>query len=130
MAATSAPPAPTSSATRGDHVSASQPASGPPIGVEPRKTIEYSAITRPRISGVTASCSAEFTPAANVTLTAPSGTRTTAASSMVGATASSRMSTPNSPDERTSSRLLTRPRAPATSAPTTEPIPIAIISDA
>ena len=29
-----------SSANRGDHVSASQPASGPPIGVEPRKTIE------------------------------------------------------------------------------------------
>ena len=40
------------------------------------------------------------------------------------------MSTPKSADERTSSRLLTRPRAPATSAPSTEPIPIAIISAA
>ena len=39
-AAASAAAAPTSSAIRGDHVSASQPASGPPIGVEPRKTIE------------------------------------------------------------------------------------------
>ena len=33
----------------------SQPAIGPPIGVEPRKTIEYSAITRPRCDGFAAS---------------------------------------------------------------------------
>ncbi len=31
---------PMTSAARGDHASASHPLSGPPIGVEPRKTIE------------------------------------------------------------------------------------------
>ena len=66
--------APASRPARGPATSASQPTSGAPIGVEPRKTIEYSDITRPRMVGSTAICSALFTPAANVTLAAPSGT--------------------------------------------------------
>ena len=53
-----APRRPPSSPARGPATSASQPTSGAPIGVEPRKTTEYSAITRPRIVGSTAICSA------------------------------------------------------------------------
>ena len=59
---------------RGPAALESQPVIGPPIGVEPMKTTEYSAMTRPRISGATVSCSAEFMPAAKVTLSAPTGT--------------------------------------------------------
>jgi hypothetical protein len=71
-----------------------------------------------------------LTPAAKVTLAAPSGTRAAAATSIVGASASTRMKAPNAPHETTSSLLLTLPRAPATSAPSTEPTPIAVIRPA
>lgn len=65
----------------------SQPAIGPPIGVEPRKTVEYSAITRPRICGSAASCNEALAPAAKATLAAPSGTSTSASTASVGAAA-------------------------------------------
>ena len=51
-AAASAAIAPSAIPARGPATSASQPTSGAPIGVEPRKTTEYSAITRPRMAGV------------------------------------------------------------------------------
>lgn len=73
---------------RGPACSASRPTSGAPIGVEPRKTTEYSAITRPRI-GPAASCSEELTPAANVTLAAPVSASTTICTAWVGAIAAS-----------------------------------------
>jgi hypothetical protein len=42
-------------AALGVATSDSQPAIGPPIGVVPRKTVEYRAITLPRIEGSAAS---------------------------------------------------------------------------
>ena len=91
-------------------------------------TIEYSAITRPRMTGSTAICSALFTPAANVTDAAPSGIRAAICSGKVGAIAASSIEVPNSVEETTSSRGDTRPRAPAASAPATEPTPMAAVS--
>jgi hypothetical protein len=49
--ATRAAVADSKSDARGPATSASAPAMGPPIGVVPRKTTEYSAITRPRMLG-------------------------------------------------------------------------------
>jgi len=121
---------PTSNPARGPAVSAIQPTSGAPTGVEPRKTTEYSAITRPRIAGSTASCSVEFTPAAKVTVTIPSGISAAICSGSVGAAAAASMNSPNAADAHTSSFESTRPRAPASSAPITEPTPIAVVSSA
>ena len=101
--------------------SASQPTSGAPIGVEPRKTTEYSAITRPRMVGSTWICSAEFTPAAKVTDAAPNGISARICNSNVGAAAASSIEIPKASDDTTSSPGETRPRAPAASAPATEP---------
>ena len=98
-AAVMAAAAPASSPARGPAAPASQPTSGAPIGVEPRKTIEYSAMTRPRMAGATAICRAELTPAANVTLAAPSGTRAAIWSARVGAAAASSSETPKASEE-------------------------------
>ena len=127
---TSAASPPTSSPARGPAVSAIQPMIGAPIGVEPRKTTEYSAMTRPRIAGSDASCSDELTPAAKVTLAAPSGTSVATCSAKAGAPAAASVSAPNAIDEPANSHTLTRPRAPAASAPSTEPTPRALVSAA
>src|SRR5262249_44445156 len=111
-AAINAAAAPATSPARGPALSASQPISGAPIGVEPRKTIEYSAIARARMTGSTAICSEEFTPAAKVTDAAPKGTRARTCNGRVGATAASSIATPNSVEATISSRGVTRPRAP------------------
>jgi len=126
----SAASAPTISPARGPYACASQPMAGAPIGVEPRNTTEYSDITRPREALLAASCSEEFTPAANVTLAAPSGARISACMSSVGASAAPSSAAPNSSAEPASSAGVTRLRAPAASAPQTEPIPIAVVSSA
>jgi hypothetical protein len=126
----SAASAPSTRPARGPYSCASQPTSGAPIGVEPRNTTEYSDITRPREGPSAASCSEEFTPAANVTLAAPSGARTSACASSVGAAAAASSAAPNSSAEPASSRGVTRLRAPAASAPQTEPMPIAVVSSA
>src|SRR3954469_10149264 len=73
---------------------------------------------------------AEFTPAANVTLAAPSGTRAASSSGKLGATAASSMMAPNEQAATVRMRGLTRPRAPEASAPATEPTPIAAVSAA
>jgi hypothetical protein len=122
--------APSTSPARGPYACASQPTSGAPIGVEPRKTTEYSDITRPREGPSAASCSDELTPAANVTLAAPSGARIRACSRSVGASAASSSAMPNSAAEPASSPGVTRLRAPDASAPHTEPMPIAVVSSA
>jgi hypothetical protein len=85
-------------------------------------------MTRPRSIGSAASWSDEFTPAANVTLAAPSGTSATACHVSVGAMAASSSAPPNSAALSTISRGLTRPRAPVASAPSTEPTPITAVS--
>lgn len=100
------------------------------MGVEPMKTTEYSAMMRPRRWSGAASCSDEFTPAAKVTLAAPSGTRATACSAMLGAAAAASSDSPKSAAATTSSRGETVPRAPEASAPATEPTPIALVSSA
>jgi hypothetical protein len=87
-------------------------------------------MTRPREGPAAASCSDEFTPAANVTLAAPSGARNSAWRSSVGAAAAASSPAPNSSADPASSRGVTRLRAPAASAPQTEPMPIAVVSSA
>jgi hypothetical protein len=121
---------PSSRPARGPAASASQPTSGAPIGVEPRNTTEYSAITRPRSAGPAPSCSDELTPAAKVTLAMPSGTSASAWSVSVGASAASSWAAPKSAAETVSSPGPVRLRAPAASAPRTEPMPIALVSSA
>jgi len=118
---------PATSPQRGPNPPASAPTTGAPIGVDPRKTTEYRAITRPRISPA-ASCSDEFTPAANMTLAAPSGTRMSSCTHFVGATAARIWAAPNSAADDTSSRPLTLPRKPEISAPAIAPTPIAAMS--
>lgn len=70
----------------------------------------------------------ELTPAAKLTLTAPSGTSAAIASASDGAAAASSAQVPNAAQEATSWRSLTRPRAPVASAPRIEPSAIAIAS--
>jgi hypothetical protein len=94
------------------------------------KTTVYSAMMRPRSSGGAASWRLELTPAANVTLAAPSGMSRIACIVMVWAAAAASSAAPKTAAATTSSRGLTRPRAPATSAPRTEPTPIALVSSA
>jgi len=127
-AAIPAAAAPASRPLRGPATSASQPTAGAPIGVEPRKTTEYSAITRPRIAGSTASWSEELTPAAKVTLAAPSGSSASTCSGRVGASATSSSASANAVAAATRRRGDTRPRALAASAPDTEPTPMAAVS--
>src|SRR5215217_4807716 len=60
----------------------------------------------------------------------PSGIRAAICNGRVGATAAASISTPKAKAAQTSSLELTRPRAPAASAPSTEPMPIAVVSSA
>ena len=71
------------------------------MGVVPRKTVEYRAITRPRIEGSAESWSRALAPAAKATLAAPTGTSRMAATSSVGAAATSAALTPNATDAKT-----------------------------
>ncbi len=64
-------------------------------------------------------------PAAKVTLAAPSGIKAIASSGRVGAAAAINATAPNPNAEPTSRPGPTRPRAPVTRAPTTDPAPIA-----
>lgn len=94
------------------------------------KTTEYSASTRPRSSGGAASCRLELTPVAKVTLAAPRATSTATWTASVGAAAAASSATPNRVAATTSRRGDTRPRAPLSSAPATDPAPIALVSSA
>jgi hypothetical protein len=80
--------------------------------------------------GVTESWRAEFVPAANVTLAAPSGASTTSWSGSTGAAAASRVSAPKLAAARTSVREVTVPRAPAASAPITDPTAMVVVRSA
>ena len=82
------------------------------------------------MAGSTSSWSVELTPAAKVTLAAPTSTRAPAASARVGAAAASRVKTPKAALDPISTRGDARPRVPVTSAPTTEPAPMAVTSAA
>lgn len=103
---------------------------GAPIGVEPRNTTEYRAMTRPRMAGPAASCMEALTPAANVTVAMPSGTSATTCQESVGASAASSCAAPNSAADPTSRPGPVRLRAPAASAPRTEPAPMALVRSA
>ena len=61
-------------------------------------------------------------------LAAPSGTSASACSASVGATAASSSDVPNRAALPTSSAGVMRPRAPAASAPSTEPTPMTAVS--
>ncbi len=67
-------------------------------------------------------------PAAKVTLAKPSGARAIISSSSVGAAAATKALAPKASAAPTSSRSLTRPRAPVASDPQIEPTAIAIAS--
>lgn len=85
-------------------------------------------MTRPRIWGAAASWSVELTPAANITLAAPRGTSKAAATGSVGAAAATLATPPNANAAPVSIPGPIRERAPVTSAPATDPIPIATAS--
>ena len=72
----------------------------------------------------------ELTPAANVTLAAPTSTSAAAASGRVGAAAARRMKIPKAALDPINRRGDARPRAPVTSAPTIDPAPMALTSAA
>ena len=57
---------------------------GPPMGVDPRNTMENSAMTRPRICPLDSSCRSEFDVAMNVVLIAPTGSITAISSGRLG----------------------------------------------
>ena len=69
-------------------------------------------------------------PAAKVTLAAPSGIRAATSSGTEGAIAASSATAPKPNAAAISRRGPTRPRAPATRAPATDPTPIAAASAA
>jgi hypothetical protein len=71
-----------------------------------------------------------LTPAANETLAAPSGARMSAWAMRLGAAAASSSAKPNTSAEPASSAGVIRLRAPAASAPQTDPMPIAVVSSA
>jgi len=72
----------------------------------------------------------ELTPAAKVTLAAPTSTSAAAASGSVGAAAAIKVKTPKAALDPISSPVDTLPRVPATRAPTTDPAPMAVTSAA
>ena len=82
------------------------------------------------MAGATASCIVELTPAEKVTVIAPRGTRARTCSGSEGAAAASSSRAPKPVAAPTRIRGETRPRAPAASAPATEPTAIAAVSSA
>ncbi len=85
-------------------------------------------MTRPRIAGAVRNCSAELTPAANITLAPPSGISIATATGSVGVEAAKSAKSPKERAEPTMRRSLTAPRAPVARAPATEPTAIATAS--
>src|SRR3954454_22032752 len=68
---------PTASPARAPAAAMTTPMTGPPIGVDPWKPTNHSAITRPRIAGAEFSWSVELQIAMNETLAAPARTSRT-----------------------------------------------------
>ena len=87
--------APTPSAQRAPKSSDTQPAIGPPMGVEPRKTTASRARTRPRIAGSVPSCTTVFEPEMTMTLVMPTGITARYATAVTGARASRIIDTPS-----------------------------------
>ena len=76
--------APINNPERAPKCSDTQPAIGPPIGVDPRKTTVASARTRPRMEASAWSCTSELAPDTRKTVAAPTGTTATTASARLG----------------------------------------------
>src|SRR4051812_41377381 len=90
---------------RAPNASAIHPASGPPIGVEPRNRMEYKAITRPRMTGIDCSCNAVMVAERNAIPVAPAAAPARAAVGTVGATATRKLERPRPTLARASRRL-------------------------
>ena len=120
--------APATKPLRGPATSASQPTSGAPIGVEPRKTTRRAPSPDRAAPGRRRAGARSSRPRRRSRSTAPSGTSAATCSSYDGATATSSSATPKPARRATSIRGPTRPRAPVASAPSTEPMPIAAVS--
>ena len=101
-----------------------QPKIGPPIGVEPSQARPHSAITRPRISGVAASCSTVFAIELNVIEPYPTNSSAASSSGIDGATAATRIAIPQPIEARQSARPLGRALAAETRPPATAPTPM------
>ena len=89
-----------------------QPTIGPPIGVEPSQARPHSAITRPRISGVAASCSTVFAIELNVIEPYPTNSSAASSSGIDGAIAATQIAIPQPIEARQSARPPAAPWPP------------------
>ena len=113
-------------AKRGPAHSASQPINGPPIGVLPRNTIAYTAMTRPRIDGAEATCIIVFPVAMKTMLAKPSDGEHAERDAGVWAHTRRPPSRPQRDRRpRPGPRELARRRLAITRAPSSDPAPIA-----
>src|SRR4051794_13305035 len=113
--------APIISAQRVSKVSAIEPDSGPPIGVDPRNRIEYSAMTRPRIAGIEVSCSALMVADKNAMPAKPAAAQAKAAVHGFGAMAIRAEAAPKATDIRARKPLSVVVRRATHSEPVSEP---------
>ena len=97
------------------------PRSGPPIGVLPRKTIAWSASTRPRIAGSARTCTIAVDAVMNAMLVQPTATPIGNAIPRFGAAASTSIATPNPPDAMITSCTATLRRRALNNAPISDP---------
>ena len=112
---------PTTKPDRAPKTSEIHPMIGPPIGVDPRKTIACRASTRPRICGSARSWSSAVDDVMNMMLARPTRIANGNATSRFGADASSNIATPKPNAATTTWRSSTDSRRAAHSDPATEP---------
>src|SRR5687767_3753229 len=106
---------------RGPKCSDTQPTIGDPIGVLPKKTTEYKAMMRPRISGSDRSWSADCVVELKHELPAPTPTSISPAVAKVGATEAARIMTPKPMAASAGNRSDTSVRLAVNRAPASEP---------
>src|SRR5579875_2943280 len=106
---------------RGPKRSATQPTKGDPSGAPPRKTSRYRPMTRPRMSGVVASCMAELAAVVKVMTASPTGTSSTRKDQNAGISPSATSIRPKAADVPSSSPRPGLARRAASSAPASAP---------
>ena len=119
--------APRPSPARGPSDDITPPTIGPPIGVEPWKATNHSAITRPRICGSARSCSVALPADMKMTDAAPTSASASSSSAMSGAKVAIAMANPNASAPMIRTRAPILPRLAMVSPPATAPTPIAAV---
>ena len=119
--------APSPRPARAPATAITQPTIGPPIGVEPWKATNQSAITRPRIDGSAPSCRVELPVDMKEMLAAPTNPSATSSNARFGASVASVIAAPKAAEATTSVRMPVFPRAATTRPPATAPSPIAAV---